>query len=93
EPGTELENEGYVRELIRRVQEIRKEMNLRKLNRIRLVVLCDSDFLNVMEKFREEIETRVNCGLIVKDKGEVIEKKVDKIKIRNREFLIGITPV
>jgi isoleucyl-tRNA synthetase len=93
EPGKELENEGYIRELIRRIQEIRKDIGLIKKDRIRLVILCDTDFVSVIEKFRDEIETRINCSLIVKDKGEIKEKKTFEAEIKSKKFIIGITPV
>ena len=56
----ELEAEGYSRELTRLIQDARKQSNLKKEQRINLVVSCEKDLENYFKKFEKSIAEKVN---------------------------------
>ena len=82
----ELEAEGFVREISRKIQAERKNANLIKNDSIDLVIT--SDFNNYLEKFEKEIAERVGAkNLSFKDNN----KKYDHLqvgKIKGRDFSI-----
>ena len=83
----ELEEEGYFRELTRRIQELRKKAKLKKEDKIRLYVATKGDFL---KKFKEELMEKVNAATIqIENKLEKKHKYYSKEKIKEEEFEIG----
>ena len=79
----ELEAEGYSRELMRNVQQLRKEAGLEKLDEIRLFVKCSSELKKKLEMFKSEIEEKVNAHMeisLAEPKQRFGEKKEFKIK-------------
>ncbi|MEK6856560.1 MAG: class I tRNA ligase family protein, partial [Nanoarchaeota archaeon] len=83
----ELEREGYVRELSRRIQELRKKAKLKKEDKIKLQIATKESFL---DNFTEELKERVNATNIeiiseIKNKS----KNYSKEKIKEKEFEIG----
>ena len=61
----ELRREGVVRELIRFVQDKRKEIGLTPSDRIALTVDADSDGRALVEEYRAEITQKVNAHSIL----------------------------
>src|SRR3989344_6120594 len=83
----ELEREGYVRELTRRIQELRKKAKLKKEDKIKLTVSTKENFL---ENFKEELKEKVNAADIKVEKKLEKKPKYHSIeKIKDKEFEIG----
>ena len=79
----ELEQEGYAREIMRSIQDLRKKAKLEKKDKVKLFI--DSKF--DLSKFKDEIMEKVGAeSLEFKDyKGQHSSKE----KIKNKEFLIS----
>jgi isoleucyl-tRNA synthetase len=91
----ELEAEGYAREIMRRVQALRKDSGLIKKDRISLFVKVNEDLAQRLEKHEDTIKDRVGADKIKisslnpgrkhkfeskeKVKGESFELHLDKI--------------
>ncbi len=83
----ELEREGYVRELSRRIQELRKKAKLKKEDKIKLQIGTKEIFL---KNFSDELKEKVNATTLeiiseIKNKA----KNYSKEKIKEKEFEIG----
>ena len=78
----ELQDEWELRELIRRIQALRKKKGYNPLEKITIKVFCeDRKFL---EKFKEALEKETNSNInIEKNEGE-------KFKLIKREFLVSV---
>ena len=76
-----LKREGYSRELIRRVQILRKKKKLNKNDKINLVLISDYDF----KDWEEDIKDKVNAFEIVKE-GDSEEK----FEVKGEKFEIGL---
>ena len=80
----ELEREGYIRELTRRIQELRKKAKLKKEDKIQLQIATKEKFLN---NFKEELQQKVNAAnLQITDKIEKKPKHLSKEKIKARRL-------
>ncbi len=78
----ELETEGFARELMRRVQDIRKENNLKKQDTIKLAVVSDLNLKN----WEESIKSKVGAlELSSEEKSYPIK---EKFEVKDKEFLI-----
>src|SRR3989344_4917864 len=83
----ELEREGYIRELTRRIQELRKKAKLKKEDKIKLHIATKENFL---ENFKEELKEKVNAADIKVEKKLEKKPKYHSIeKIKDKEFEIG----
>ncbi|MCX6711782.1 MAG: class I tRNA ligase family protein, partial [Candidatus Woesearchaeota archaeon] len=76
----ELEQEGFVRELTRRIQSLRKQNNLVKSDRIDLSIVSSYS----LEKWKKEIQNKVNARSL--DFKEIKHPIYSKEKIKNQEF-------
>lgn len=76
-----LKREGYAREVIRRIQALRKKKGLKKSDKINLVLKTEYDF----KDWDEDIKDKVNAFEIVKY-GDTAEK----FEIRGEKFEIGL---
>jgi isoleucyl-tRNA synthetase len=83
EADKELEEEGYVRELIRRIQEERKAHNLERPDFIVVRIGTDPSMQKTLERSRKEIEEKTNSRLEF-GKGE------KGFSIRNKKFTLSI---
>jgi len=63
ERTSELDGEGYAKEIARRVQAERKEAGLEKNDRIRLVLVVSDALKDSVDKFKDFIKNR--CGATV----------------------------
>ncbi len=57
----ELEAEGYSRELMRKIQSLRKKAGLEKKDKITLFVKTDEDLVDGLNKFSDQIKERVGA--------------------------------
>jgi isoleucyl-tRNA synthetase len=89
----ELKAEGYAREIIRRVQDMRKEMDLRVEEKIEASVrVKDEDVLKLVEKMKEHIASEVRAKRL--DMGSVLEVRGSLVKdwsVEDVEMTVGIS--
>ena len=82
-----LEHEGYLRELTRKIQELRKKAKLNKVDKISLVVVTKESFL---KNFKEELQEKVNAKTLeITPSTDKSFKFSSKEKIKDKEFEIG----
>jgi isoleucyl-tRNA synthetase len=83
---SELEAEGFAREIIRRIQSMRKEMNLDVEDRISTEINVDSEKKSSLEKWEEYIkgETRSKTvSFVDKPSGLLVKKwKIDELEAK-----------
>jgi len=60
----ELEAEGYARELMRRIQELRKKAGLQKKDRISLFIKTDEEMKNTLNNFYSAIKNKVGASTL-----------------------------
>ena len=88
ETDKELEIEGYSREVIRRIQNLRKKSGLRKEDKIELNITSKYD----LSKQEKEIKARAGAKTLEFNSDEVF-RNIDKFKVRDHEFNIGFNIV
>ncbi len=84
----ELQNEGYMRELSRKVQAYRKEIGLEKNQKIILIISSDKSFLNILNSQRKELQKRTNSKKIIFknfSEGGLKLKNVSDFKIKDKK--------
>jgi len=84
----ELEAEGYSRELMRRVQSLRKKAGLRKLDRISLFVNADEELSEMLKKWEKQIKEKVGASkLKISELGPNKKHKFSsKEKVKGKKF-------
>lgn len=85
----ELMLEGYLREFVRRVQEMRKKMGLVKKDKIILGVVTDKEVLDYIKKNLDRIREVIGIKEFLDKEIEEYDHK-EKIRIRDKEFDIWI---
>ncbi|MGD9275857.1 MAG: isoleucine--tRNA ligase [Candidatus Pacearchaeota archaeon] len=91
---SELEAEGFAREMSRKVQAFRKKLGLEKKQKIELVIITDEEFKNILDKEKDFVKLKTNSKKldIVTTYKERFKNKVDfKIKDKRGEIVIKIT--
>ncbi|MBS3097591.1 isoleucine--tRNA ligase [Candidatus Woesearchaeota archaeon] len=91
ERNEELEAEGYAREVMRRVQALRKKAGLQKADRISLFLKVDEDLEEMLKKWEKQIQEKVGADKI-KISSELGPAKKHKEhsneKVKGKEFEI-----
>jgi isoleucyl-tRNA synthetase len=91
---SELEAEGYAREMSRQIQAFRKNLGLKKKDKIELFILTDKEFKNILETQTKFIEERTNSKElkflenVTTDKERF--KNINDFKIKDKRGRIGI---
>ncbi len=83
EIGEELEKEGFARELIRRLQDLRKEKGLKKQDKINLSIKAPIN----LSKFKEMIQTKIGTKELTFELKDY--EYFDKFRIKDKEFEIS----
>jgi isoleucyl-tRNA synthetase len=87
----ELEEEGYARELSRQVQAFRKTLDMKKNDKVEMIIISDDKTKKIFEKQREFIMERTNAKnieFVTTDK-EKFKKTIDfKIKDKRGKIVI-----
>ena len=78
----ELRNEGMARELINRIQNLRKDGGLEITDRIKVTITPDDAIKSAVESYAEYIKTQVLADEIVLADNEGAEVKLDDIKAK-----------
>ena len=90
----ELESEGYAREISRKVQAFRKNLGLQKKDKIKLFIITDDEFKEILESQKDFIRSRTNSKTleIVTTPKETFKNKTDfKIKDKRGDIAIIVT--
>jgi isoleucyl-tRNA synthetase len=80
----ELEAEGYAREIMRNVQQLRKESGLEKLDRVKLHLKASTEMQTRLLPFKTDIEEKVGA-----EKLEFVTKALtfhSQFKVKNEQF-------
>ncbi len=83
----ELQQEGYARELIRFIQNLRKTKNLLPADKIKLNIKTASDGQDLIDKFNDEIKKAVGATTIFVTP---LELKGEKISVDGMDFIIAL---
>jgi len=91
----ELDAEGYTREIMRRVQALRKLSGLNKSDRISLYLKTGPDLRVMIEPFASDIKEKVGAKLVKIDILDSVKKHavVSKEKVKTEEFTIHFDKV
>ncbi len=87
EVNEELEKEGFARELIRRIQDLRKEKGLKKKDTINLSISSDYS----IEKFKKYIQEKVGASVL--EFKEMNYENKDECKIKGNNFKISFNVI
>ncbi len=81
----ELEAEGFAREIMRRVQQLRKKHGLQKADRIDLAI--GTEIVDVLKRFEQQIKDKVGAErILIADK---VEGGLEEFKVKGKTFAIG----
>ncbi len=92
ERNTELEAEGFSREVTRRVQQLRKNAGMEKQERISLEISCEKEMQGMLEKFMKEMQEKVGANSVVFVENVSLEHQ-DAFKVKGNEFSVGFVKV
>jgi len=84
----ELEAEGFSREVMRRVQALRKKSGLQKRDKIVLYIKADEELVGMLNKFEEQIKEKVGASklkIFQLDPSKKLEFK-SKEKVKEKTF-------
>ena len=95
EMDEELETEGYAREVMRRVQALRKKAGLEKQDKIILSISVNEDLVKGLSGWGEQIQLKCGASKIKISELKAARKHefADKVKIRDYEFEISFDKV
>ena len=87
----ELEAEGFSREVMRRVQNLRKKAGLKKLDRISLYIKGDDELVEMLKVWEEQIKEKVGADQLKISSLDSSKKhkNVSKEKVKGKSFEIG----
>lgn len=88
---SELEAEGYARELSRQIQSFRKELGLEKKEKVETYIITDDEFKKIIENQKDFIKDRTNSKkleIVTTDKERF--KKNNEFKIKDKRGKIAI---
>ncbi|MCH7964181.1 MAG: hypothetical protein IH852_09620, partial [Bacteroidetes bacterium] len=91
----ELEAEGFSREVMRRVQALRKEAGLEKTDKISLFVKVDEELKEMLDKWEKTIKEKVNASIIKISELNPVKKfkNRSKEKVRHERFELFLEKV
>jgi isoleucyl-tRNA synthetase len=91
----ELEAEGYARELMRRIQSLRKEAKLSKPDRISLFVQADKEIVDMLKPWFDAIKDKVGASVmnITHNEPAKMHEHKKKEKIKEFEFVVEFDKV
>ena len=95
ELNEELEAEGFAREIMRRIQSLRKEAGLQKADKISLFIKADEELKEMLGKWEKTIKEKVNASALKISElapGKKL-KNYSKEKARDKEFELFLEKV
>ena len=89
----EIQAEGYARELIRRIQQMRKETDLAIEDYIKTAVRVRKEFAKLLEPWKPYIAAETRSRSLVIGEDAVTEEYVVEWNVESETITIGITPL
>jgi len=84
----ELDSEGYAREVMRRIQDLRKTMGLVRSDNVQVHLVVDAELEKMLDKWEEDIKSK--CGitdLVISQDDLPLEHKAED-KIKNKGIVV-----
>ncbi len=84
----ELDNEGYAREIMRRIQELRKTMGLMRKDKVQIHLLVDAQLEKALESLESEIKAK--CGitdLVISQEDLPLKHKAEE-EIKGKKIIV-----
>ncbi|MFP4567787.1 MAG: isoleucine--tRNA ligase [Candidatus Woesearchaeota archaeon] len=89
-----LDCEGFAREIVRRVQDMRKKNNFTKVERIDLVVGVPHDLSGLIDEHKNYVSFKVGASSLTFLSGEVDKFEFfESFKIKGKEFIVSFRKV
>ena len=87
----ELENEGFAREVMRKIQSLRKDAGLEKTDSIILHVQCSKEMVDRLNNYKKEISEKVGAQKMIINFVNAAKKHQQKadFKIRSEKFVVN----
>ena len=90
----ELEAEGFSREIIRRIQELRKKSGMVKTDKIELFVQSDKEMVEMLKKWEKQIKEKVGALKIEVDTATSDRYEFEsREKVKGKEFVLMMNKV
>src|SRR5437867_11161112 len=89
----EIQAEGYAREVIRRIQQMRKETDLAVEDYVKAGVRVRKQFATLLEPWKPLIAAETRCRSLTLGEDPVNDEYVVEWNVEGETFLIGITPL
>ena len=89
----EIQAEGYAREVIRRIQQMRKESDLAVEDYVRAAVRVRKEFAKLLEPWKPFIAAETRSRSLAIGEGAVTEEYSVEWNVEGETFTIGITPL
>jgi isoleucyl-tRNA synthetase len=91
----ELEAEGFARELMRKIQSLRKKAGLEKVDRIDLNIVADNELAGMLSVWKDKIQEKVGAVKfeITTAEPKKTHKHVTEEKIKDKKITIGFDVV
>lgn len=91
----ELDGEGFARELMRRVQSMRKDAGLTKSDRINLFINSNQETCDMLKPWNDSIKNKVGASQMLITTNEPANPHQEKkqVKIKDREFVVEFDKV
>jgi len=90
----ELDAEGYSREIIRRVQELRKKSGMVRKERIELFIKADKEMTGMLEQWQKQIKEKVGASRLEIDTATSENYEFEcKESIKGKEFILMMNRV
>lgn len=92
---TELEAEGYAREVMRQIQQLRKEAGLEKTDKINLAIIVNEKRRQRLERFAKEIKEKVGAEKIELSSGKFSREypQQSQFTVKTENFTVGFEKV
>lgn len=87
----ELEAEGYSREIMRNIQQLRKQVGFEKLDRIKLNLKCEQGMQKQLTPFKEDIEEKIGAAKL--EFSAKVLPHHGQFKIKQEEFEVWFEKV
>ena len=91
--NSDLLNEGFVREIIRKIQSMRKDADMIKTQKANIVIATEDKVLkHTVEKYANDISKRTNTSLRITFGNNTDERINESFELKNKKIKIGLSP-
>lgn len=86
----ELIEEGFCREIMRRIQDLRKELKLQKKDKAKAVISADKELIESLKKRLKEVEERTGTKITLSTGKEIVGDVKTDFKIKDKSIVVGL---